>query len=105
MKDYTVKSNNYGSYYIIKGENLIDAITNNFSKIADDSHLGNAAGFKLIKVTAQNKQGILGGKGGVELVIVHKGMPLANNLPVNRQEIATVWIDTDEKIDHEFEIG
>lgn len=57
----------------IEGENLIDAIETNFKAIAEQHHVGNAAGYQLVEVHAEYNQDLYDGEGGVALVIRHYG--------------------------------
>lgn len=95
MKNWTVKNSEFGANYEISGETLQDAIEQNFKRIADQANLGNAAGYHVVDVSMQYKEDILGGKGGVELEIIHTGLPLANGKKDDEEKVATVWIYAD----------
>lgn len=104
VKDFTVKGT-YGCDYIISGINLVNAIEANFKEIARECIIGNASGYRLNKVTAKFKPGILGGKGGVELVIISTGMDLAHKPADGVEKVRKVWIYSEDKnFEHEFEI-
>lgn len=68
MKNYSVHKQGSCSWGI-SGENIISAIELNFKKIAHAARIGNVAGYRLVDVRATYNPGILGGKGGCELLI------------------------------------
>ena len=88
-KTFVVK--NSESDYDVGGENLIDAIENNFEKIARKARVGNAAGYKLLEVKVEYAKGILGGQGGGCLTIRNAGQRLANGF-AGEEKITEVWI-------------
>lgn len=92
MREFRVRSNNHGADYVISGEDLPDAIVNNFDRIHQDAKFGNAAGYKLVSVTAAYKPEILGGKGGCELIVEHTGLDLAHEPADPTPQKAVVWI-------------
>jgi hypothetical protein len=78
----------------LPGNDLADAIQGNFDAIAREAMLGNAAGYTLEAVSAEYRPGILGGKGGVELTIRARGVPLATHDDRPKQSrLHTVWIE------------
>lgn len=91
MKHFIVHGQ-HRSDYSIGGESLPDAIRTNFKTIADDAHIGNAAGYILEYMCASYTKGILGGRGGVELFIKWRGQKSA------APNIGTsiVWIFADQ---------
>lgn len=62
-----------GSDLSVSGDSLVGAIEHNFSFLARKFGVGNAAGYVLDRVRMEYKDGILGGKGGVELRITAHG--------------------------------
>ena len=72
MKNFSVNTP-AGSDFSISGDNLISAIEDNFSSLARQFGVGNAAGYVLDRVRMEWKGGILGGKGGIELCITAHG--------------------------------
>jgi hypothetical protein len=78
----------------MSGNNFVDAVEKNF-----DSHiakaalgLGNPAGYRLHKVVAEYKLGILGGKGGIEITIDHSGLDLAHEPASPNIYRSKVWV-------------
>lgn len=76
----------------LQGETILQAIEKNFRALAREAHIGNAAGYRLHRVVAEYKPGILGGKGGVEVVIQHTGLDLAHRPADPTIKTSTVWI-------------
>ena len=72
MKNFSVNMP-AGSDFSISGDSLVGAIEHNFSFLARKFGVGNAAGYVLDRVCMEYKDGILGGKGGVELRITAHG--------------------------------
>jgi len=106
-KSYSVKGNNRSDYRI-SGNGLIEAIEAEFPRIANESNIGNAAGYKLVSAKAEYRAGILGGKGGVVLSIEHLGAPLAHRAADPEPKVSEVWIyaaPEDLPTAHSFEIG
>ena len=99
-----------GSDMMISGDSLIQAVENNFQRIASAYHIGNSAGYALNGCTWNGKTAFLGGKGGVELRITARGSDaLVGYDPVNDIPRDTViWIHAnrdDLPEPHEFEIS
>lgn len=78
----------------IEGTDIKEAVENNFSVLAKEMNIGNAAGYSLDKVTIEYKPGILGGKGGIELAVTaHGDDSLVNYDPYNDEpKVSTIWI-------------
>lgn len=90
---WTVKSNPpLSSDFSIEGNTLVEAIESSFERITRVFRLRNAAGYRLEEVTATFRPSILGGSGGVELRIVHRGLELAHRPADNQSKTYTVWI-------------
>jgi hypothetical protein len=107
IRSFQIK-NDLGCDVSVSGDSLVDAICGNFLTIARLASLGSAAGFHLVWVTAAYKPGILGGNGGVELRIKHRGLGLAHRIARPGSRIATVWIyagPEDLPEPHEFDIA
>ena len=92
MKNYFLHSSMGCSTSKISGNNIIDAITNNFKDIAEEAEIGNAAGYRLISVSAVFSQSILGGKGGCRVIITATGNKLAHTNNVGLPTTKEVWI-------------
>jgi hypothetical protein len=67
-----------GCPMVLPGRNAIEAIESNFRLIAEEAGIGSPAGYHLVEVTSTYNQWILGGKGGIEVTITAKGLPLAH---------------------------
>lgn len=91
MRTWYVPTGGYAGYDI-SGDTLVDAVEANFDRIARDLELGNAAGYRLVKVVLHYRPGILGGKGGAELIIRSKGLDLAHRPADPAATQTTVWI-------------
>lgn len=108
MMNYSVHRDQ-GAAELISGESLVEAIEKNFKKIVSPLSLGNIAGYELEQVSAEYKEGILGGKGGVELTIVSHGSDalLDYNTENDPPKTTKIWIEA-SKADlpkrHEFEL-
>lgn len=82
----------------LTGESLADAVVGDLNRgpgksaIAREASLGNAAGYQLKSVRIQYAAGILGGKGGAEIIINHRGMDLAHRPAGAGIARATVWM-------------
>lgn len=109
MKNFSIHMS-VGSDMMISGDSLIQAVENNFQRIASAYHIGNSAGYALERVHMEWQDGILGGNGGVELRITARGSDaLVGYDPVNDIPRDTViWIHAnrdDLPEPHEFEIS
>lgn len=109
MKTFSVHMS-HESDMAISGDGLIQAVENNFQSIARAYHVGNVAGYALERVRMEWRDGILGGKGGVELRITARGSDmLAEYDPTDDAPKDTVvWIHAsreDLPEPHEFEIN
>lgn len=109
MKTFSVHMS-HESDMAISGDGLIQAVENNFQRIASAYHVGNVAGYALERVRMEWRDGILGGKGGVELRITARGSDmLAEYDPTDDAPKDTVvWIRAsreDLPEPHEFEIN
>jgi len=91
MREWTMHTG-YGDGTTFVGDTLRDAIINNMESIHRAHRLGNAAGYVIDTMTMSYQRGILGGKGGVELVIVHRGMDLAHRKDDDPPRTARIWI-------------
>ncbi|MCK9496517.1 MAG: hypothetical protein M0R75_13615 [Dehalococcoidia bacterium] len=91
MISWRVSATN-GSDYEISGEALPDAIAAGFDRIRRDLGLGNAAGVHLVSVTGEYRAGILGGRGGVEVVIEHQGLDLAHRPANDEARTSKAWV-------------
>lgn len=107
--DFYVHAND-GHRYRISGHTVIDAIEKNFSTIARNAKIGNGVGYVLTQVTAEYKDSILNGKGGIALSIRATGSDVlvAYDEDNDPERITEVWIEAEpenlqEK--HEFELA
>ena len=73
LREWTVKNGHIGADFLISGETLIEAIEANFKRMARSYKIGNAAGFRLLKVVSSYVPGLLGGRGGVEVKVEWEG--------------------------------
>lgn len=80
---------------MIWGEDLVDAINEHLDQIAYIAQVGNAAGYRLDRVEASYATGILGGKGGVELIIKWYEKDLAHRPASQNIQTTVVWIYAD----------
>jgi hypothetical protein len=95
VKTWTVRSNQPGGNdYLISGDDLPGAIVRNFTRIAKDASIGNAAGYRLVAVQldADNPQVTSGGRPFATLTIVHRGADLAHRPASPQPETAIVRI-------------
>lgn len=94
----------------ISGENLIEAVENNFESIAKLKPIGNVAGYQLDRVWLEYNNSILGGNGGgVLYILAHGSDCLINYDPTNDPPFETqYWIEGVKAEDlpelHEFEL-
>jgi len=92
-KSWALHRSSGNSNISLYGETLVEAIEANFNAvIAGEARLGNAAGYWLVSVVASYRPGILGGKGGVEVVIQHRGQDLAHWSAGDEVSTSVVWI-------------
>ena len=82
---------------VLNGNDILSAIEGNFKTIAGEARMGNAAGYKLISATVESKSGVLGGKGGVEITLKHRGQDLAHKPASETVSTSMVWIHAEEK--------
>jgi len=91
MKEWTLEAPNQANRRLI-GDTLSEAIVNNWRQITATHPLGGAPGYHLDRVHVRYARGILGGKGGVEVVIQHRSLNHEGTLPCGDVRTATVWI-------------
>lgn len=98
--------------YTIKGADVVEAVGNNIMMLAREGGLGNAAGVTLDKVRLDWKDGILGGKGGIEAEITAHGSDLLVNYdPITDEpKTAVIWVDakredSSETLPYEYELA
>lgn len=105
MKNYSVHRSMGYSPVKISGDNIISAISDNLKTIATAANIGNAAGYRITKITAVHDSGILGGKGGCKLIIVATGQPLAHTDETGDLKATQIWIEgvSPEELPEEYE--
>lgn len=95
QREWRLHRGNGTSDSTLRGDTLAQAIENNIAQLHHASSLGNAAGYILLGVYAQYVDGILGGKGGVEITVDHAGSRLANerfNMQPRSVQANTYWL-------------
>lgn len=97
--------------YPIEGKDVVEAVGNNIMALARKAGLGNTAGVTLDKVLLNWRDGILGGKGGIEVEITAHGSDLLVNYDPteDKPKTATVWVnakreDSSEELPYEYEL-
>lgn len=79
---------------LLKGNSIIEAVENNFSSIAKECSIGNAAGYYLIEVSLEYSNSILGGKGGAVVTVIAQGSEALVNYDEEKDppKTYTAWI-------------
>lgn len=90
---WSVKSNSYGADMEIAGDTLVEAIERDWQRVVHQSGgIGGAPGWHLDEVIAEYRDGILGGKGGVEVRITHRSLDMEARGPSGSPRVTRVWI-------------